>query len=197
MSTRFKGKVALITGAGSGIGRCTALQFGREAAQVACTDVDIASAEETAKLIRETGGTATAILCDVSDEETVNRCVAKCVAEFGSLQILCNVAGIAGFTSMEDHPTKEWRRFLSINLDGHVAGQGHQISCALEIDQGCVRTGPRRSRGSGGGGCPGGVAVRPCPPRYSPRARLLMIEAVLRFASCVLQSRRRIRTQHA
>ncbi len=118
MSARFEGKVVLLTGAGSGIGRCTALQFGRESAQVACSDVDIASAEETAKLIRETGGTAAAILCDVSDEETVNRCVAKCVDEFGGLQILCNVAGIAGFTSMEDHPTKEWRRFLSINLDG-------------------------------------------------------------------------------
>ncbi len=118
MSTRFKGKVGLITGAGSGIGRCTALQFGREGAQVACADIDIAGAEETVELIREAGGNATAIRCDVSDEEAVNRCVDKCIEEFGGLQILSNVAGIAGFISMEDHSTTEWRRFQSINLDG-------------------------------------------------------------------------------
>ncbi len=138
MNGRFEGKVVLITGAGSGIGRSTALLFGREGALVACADIDSAGAEETANLIQEAGGKAKAFSCDVSDEEAVNACVAGCVEEFGGLQILSNVAGIAGFNSMENHSTKEWRRFLSINLDGTFFMSRAALPHLLENEQSAI-----------------------------------------------------------
>jgi NAD(P)-dependent dehydrogenase (short-subunit alcohol dehydrogenase family) len=118
MSERFDGKVVLITGAGSGIGRSTALLFGSEGARVACADIDAAAAKNTVAEIRAAGGAAVELICDVTDEESVDAMVAGCVEAFGGLQIAINVAGVAGFVDTQTHSTEVWRRFMAINLDG-------------------------------------------------------------------------------
>lgn len=115
---RFGGKVVLITGAGSGIGRVTAKLFASEGADVGCGDLDLEAAEATVAEIRGAGGKAVAIECDVRDEKAVDAMVAGCSEALGGLGILCNVAGVAGFARTEELSTAEWRRFMGINLDG-------------------------------------------------------------------------------
>src|SRR4051812_12433645 len=90
---RFEGRSILITGAGSGIGRATALRFGVEGGRVTCADIDGASAEATAAQIREAGGIAAAVRCDVADPDATASAVDAAAARHGGLHVLANVAG--------------------------------------------------------------------------------------------------------
>ena len=92
MSDRLRGKVAVITGAGSGIGRESALLFAREGAAVAAADVDLKSAEHTADAILSDGGRAVAVGADVSKAADCERMVAAAEREFGRLDVLFNNA---------------------------------------------------------------------------------------------------------
>src|SRR5215510_5106111 len=95
---RFTDKVAVVTGAGSGIGQATARRLGSEEANVACLDIDEAAAQKTAAAIVESGGAATAFQCDVSKPDAVAATVDAVASGLGAPHVLCNIAGVGNFT---------------------------------------------------------------------------------------------------
>jgi NAD(P)-dependent dehydrogenase (short-subunit alcohol dehydrogenase family) len=117
---RFAGKVVIVTGAGAGIGRATALAFAAEGGTLLAADVDADSAEATAGEIREAGGKASACRADVSVFEDCARMVAKAVDRFGALHVAFNNAGITGpfGRAVHEMPLESWNRVLGVNLSG-------------------------------------------------------------------------------
>lgn len=118
MSGRLAGKVAIITGAGSGLGRASALRFAREAAAVVCADVDAASAAAVAADITAAGGRAQGIAVDVTQEADTVRMAALAVREYGRIDILFANAGIAGVGSVTSTSRETWERVIAVNLTG-------------------------------------------------------------------------------
>ena len=118
--SRANGKIALVTGAGSGMGRATALLLAREGASaVVVGDIDAASAEATASTIRTMGVQSVAVGVDVSDRSAVDGFVGVALQAFGGLDIGVNCAGVDSEISPIDQCSdEEWRRVLSVNLDG-------------------------------------------------------------------------------
>jgi NAD(P)-dependent dehydrogenase (short-subunit alcohol dehydrogenase family) len=110
---------ALVTGAGSGIGRAIALELGARGAPVAAVDLHLTSAEETARTLKDQGGSVVAIQADVGSEEDARDAVRQAVALNGSLGILVNAAGILdGYRPVHEVDTEIWRRVLDIHLTG-------------------------------------------------------------------------------
>jgi len=117
------GKVALVTGAGSGIGRATALALAEAGARVVLADVDEAGGCKTLRAIDAAGGTAAFLKIDVTREEDVDRMVAYAEEAFGALHVLHNNAGInMGWPSFPDAARGAWRRTVAVNLCAVIAG---------------------------------------------------------------------------
>ena len=115
----FTGKIALITGAGSGIGQATALAFDAGGASVVVSDVNETGGQETVALIQQAGGDAIFIGADVSKPDEVAALVAETVRHFGHLDIAVNNAGIGGaWARTADYPLDDWARVLAVNLSG-------------------------------------------------------------------------------
>lgn len=112
------GKVALVTGAGRGIGRAIALGLARAGACVAANDVDPATAGQTAAALAATGFDAAPYPADVADQPAVDEMMAAVLARWGRLDILVNNAGVEPHGSLLDFPLADWQRTLAVNLTG-------------------------------------------------------------------------------
>lgn len=121
-SGRFSGKVAVVTGAGSGIGRCAALAFAREGATVVAVDIDLASAERTALLLRLIGAAAHARRVDVGSADEMAALAGWVGSELGGADVVINNAGIGMAGGILDTSTAHWERILHVNLWGVIHG---------------------------------------------------------------------------
>jgi NAD(P)-dependent dehydrogenase (short-subunit alcohol dehydrogenase family) len=115
---RLKGKAALVTGAGGGIGTAIAMRFAAEGAAVLCTDRDLAKAETTATAVTKAGGMAQAFRADVAEPRDCADQVMETVRRFGGIDILVNNAGISMHRLALDTSLEDWERVLRINLTG-------------------------------------------------------------------------------
>jgi NAD(P)-dependent dehydrogenase (short-subunit alcohol dehydrogenase family) len=115
LTLRLAGKVCIVTGAGSGIGRASALLFGAEGGRVVAADLDEASARATAEAI---GGEAAAHRVDVADEEETRALAAQVVERFGRIDVLFNNAGISGVGDLEETTLELWEQVMRVNVRG-------------------------------------------------------------------------------
>ncbi|MCM0613961.1 3-hydroxybutyrate dehydrogenase [Marinobacter sediminum] len=115
---RLENRIALITGAGRGIGRAIAEQYGREGARVAVADLTLESAQEAVDAIEQAGGTAMALAMDVTDETAVDAGVAAIVKKWGGLDIALANAGIQHIDPLHKLAFADWSKVMNVHLDG-------------------------------------------------------------------------------
>jgi len=118
MDINFSGKIALVTGASSGLGRATALGFAAAGASVFLVDINQAGLDETKAAIDAAGGVSAIFCGDISAKANCVAAVEAAVAAFGRLDILCNVAGIVKFARIPDVTEADWERMMRVNLHG-------------------------------------------------------------------------------
>ena len=114
----LEGQVAIVTGAGRGIGQAIALRFATEGADIAVLDIDADAAQQTAKMVRERGRSAVVVVIDVSNHEQVATAVAEVTQKLGRIDILVNNAGIEKRASFFEIAPADWQRQLDVNLSG-------------------------------------------------------------------------------
>ena len=130
---RLDGKVGLVTGAASGIGRATALAFAREGAKVVVADIAVREGPETVRMIQKARGEAIFVKADVSQEADAEALVKKTVERYGRLECAVNNAGIDGDTALTADCSKQnWDRVIAINLTGVFLGMKYQIPQMLK-----------------------------------------------------------------
>ena len=137
---RLDGKVALITGAGGGIGRASAENFSREGARIVVADFDETAGQATVDTLMATGGEATFVAVDVADEDSVAAMVAVATESFGAIHVLFNNAGIfpADDVGAVETPEPTWQRVMDVNLKGVWLGCKHGIPALLASGGGSI-----------------------------------------------------------
>ena len=139
MNGEFTDKVAIVTGAASGIGRASARLYAREGANVIVSDVDEAGGQETVQLIREASGAAAFVKADVAKAADCEVLVAQAVERYGRLDFACNNAGIGGEQKLTaDYSVEGWQQVININLSGVFYCMKYQIPAMLANGGGTI-----------------------------------------------------------
>jgi NAD(P)-dependent dehydrogenase (short-subunit alcohol dehydrogenase family) len=134
----LKGKLALVTGAGGGLGSAISLGFSKEGARVIVADVDVARADATVARITAAGGEAWSVAIDVCNRAAVQACAAELEARLGPIDILINNAGISGRARIDEpQATEVWDRLIEVNLQG-LFNVTHAFVPALKKTRGCI-----------------------------------------------------------
>lgn len=132
-------KVAIITGAASGIGREVAILFSNKDASLVLCDVDKKKLFKTADTIEKQGGRVLPVVADVSNEKEVKKLINETIREYGKLDIACNNAGVGGeLATTADYSVKEWDRVMNINLKGQWLCMKYEIPAMLKNGEGSI-----------------------------------------------------------
>lgn len=135
---RLRDKITLITGAGSGIGRSTALLFAQEGATVIVNDLSPENGEGTVELIEQAGGRAVFIQADVTDSDSVKKMVDEVIGQFGKIDVLFNNAGVSGVGMLHELEPEEWDRVVKVNIRGVFMPSKHVLPHMMEQKNGSI-----------------------------------------------------------
>ncbi len=135
---RLRGKIAIITGAGSGIGKSTALLFAREGATVIINDLDEEKGKETVAEIKNGGGTGHFIRADVTNPEQVQAMVDEVVQRYGKIDVLFNNAGISGVGLLHEIEPDTWDKIMSVNIKGVYLPSKYVLPHMMEAMNGSI-----------------------------------------------------------
>jgi 3(or 17)beta-hydroxysteroid dehydrogenase len=135
---RVKGKIVLITGSASGIGKASALLLAKEGARVIISDINVPGGREVARQINSEGGEAIFIKLDVTIERDWIKTVEKILTSFGKLDVLVNNAGITIVSSVEDMTLKDWRHVMSVNSEGVFLGTKYAVGLMKKSGGGSI-----------------------------------------------------------
>ena len=137
---RFDGKAAVVTGAASGIGRAVAIRLAQEGASVACLDIQVEAAEETAGQITAAGGTASVHRVDLLDTPSIKGVIDEAAGALGGIDVLCNIAGLGHFVNDVDETLEGWNRVIGINLSGTFFASAAAVPYLLDGGGSIVNT---------------------------------------------------------
>lgn len=133
------GKVAIITGAGSGIGKAIALMYAREGARIVVSDINVGHGIDTVNEVLALDGEAIFVKCDTSSPDDCRLLVDKAVTEYGGLHIAVNNAGIAGpIVPLGEYPVEGWDKVIAVNLSGVFYGMRYQVPAMLNSGGGTI-----------------------------------------------------------
>ncbi|MEV6592996.1 SDR family NAD(P)-dependent oxidoreductase [Streptomyces acidicola] len=138
-TTGLQDRSVVVTGAGGGIGRAAALRFAEEGAKVLVADLNPEGAQETVKSIESAGGTALAVIGDLSDQTVVDTVVERAVEAFGGLDVLVNNAGVMDrMSALADVDDAEWERVIRVNLTAPFLLTRAALPHMLAAERGCI-----------------------------------------------------------
>jgi NAD(P)-dependent dehydrogenase (short-subunit alcohol dehydrogenase family) len=135
---KLQDRVAVITGAGSGIGQAMAMLFAKEGARVLAADVNGAAAEATAGMVTDAGGTATSFTVDVIDPQQVQAMIEQARGTYGRIDLLCNNAGIGSTTDVVACEPDEWDRVMTVNVKSVYLGCKYAVPHMIEQGGGVI-----------------------------------------------------------